>query len=280
MNPRIRQFVPPVLMDWGRQRQMAHRREQIEQGAQWCRVQGGRLAGRYLYMNPNAGYYQADMLAGTYDTFFFERLDDHDWRGRVLYDIGGHIGYYTLSFAERAGPDGRVVTFEPQPANMERIRLNLSRNEDLAARVTLLGVAASDRPGTATFQRNDRIEDAASSLSHMDGVRRVLPEEVYSGHTPIQVETASLDGLVSSLACPPPDLIKLDVEGAETQVIQGAAEVLRAHRPMLFIEVHSIANMFHVMSTLQPLGYQVELLKEDSGGRCHIMAARPTGWVP
>jgi len=66
--------------------------------------------------------------------------------------------------------------------------------------------------------------------------------------------------------------MKIDVEGAEHLVLEGATEVLRRDRPLLCMEIHSVACMARVAAILQQLGYSIELLKEDRPSRAHILA--------
>ena len=97
----------------------------------WCIFTGGRLAGRPFLCNPDAEEYQSMMLEGVFDDFLFKQVDKSDWSGKVIYDIGSHVGYHVLNFAERVGPNGKIFAFEPHPLHRERIVQNLSRNKDL-----------------------------------------------------------------------------------------------------------------------------------------------------
>jgi FkbM family methyltransferase len=240
----------------------------------WCRICSGPLAGRSLYMNPEAQAYQASMLDGTFDKVFFDYIDRWDWRGSTIYDIGAHIGYHTLNFAHRVGANGRVFSFEPHPTHQERLNTNLSRSPDLADRVTLIPIAAGNRNGPVEFYITESVEGGGSSGSFAEGASTPFPRSHYADHRAIQVESARLDDLVMAGRCAMPDLMKIDVEGAESLVIEGSREVLRKSKPLILMEVHSQPNMMYVTTLLVPLGYTFVLL-EDAGHRCFVAVEPP-----
>src|SRR5262249_21760944 len=88
----------------------------------WRRVAAGPLAGAELYVATDAVDTWRDMVAGTHDGFLFDAVSRfHALEGRVCWDIGAHFGYHTLSFAALVGNLGRVIAFEPNPANLARM---------------------------------------------------------------------------------------------------------------------------------------------------------------
>src|SRR5687767_12327641 len=138
-------------------------------------------------------------------------------RGAVLYDVGANAGFFTLLAAQLVGPKGRVIAFEPEPVNLEKLRYHVTRNS--AANVTVLGAAVSDREGIAMLGGTG----AAASLGSDVGV---------------QVTTVTIDGLVGDGKIPPPDVVKIDVEGWEFPVLNGMNHTLKTFRPVLLIEFH------------------------------------------
>lgn len=275
-------FVPPIVpravrkllgMRRSEDRPLPVEPPQIEI-PRWCSVTGGSLTGRSLFLNPEAKAYQSAMLDGTFDQFLFDYIDRTDWCGKVIYDVGGHIGYHTLNFAHRVGDSGRVFAFEPHPSHLERMGMNLKRNPDLEARITLLPLAASNRHGRLKFFCTESIEGGGSSASFAEGSSTPFPKSYYADYNAIEVETAKLDDLVTSGKCPPPDLLKIDVEGAEGLVIEGALETIKKYRPRMVMEVHSLPNMLRVTTLLLPLRYTFTLL-EDEDRRCFIAIEPP-----
>jgi hypothetical protein len=108
---------------------------------QWERVTSGPLEGRELLLARDANGVWLDMLDGRFDVELYRAL-----RGRVpelgaIWDIGAHVGYHSLGFAAMH-PGSRVVSIEPNEANLERLGQNLQRNNDLASQLLIFPVAS------------------------------------------------------------------------------------------------------------------------------------------
>ena len=191
------------------------------------------------------------------------------WNGKVVYDIGAHIGYHSLCFAELVKTDGKVYSFEPHPKHIERIKLNLSHNKDLMSIIQLMPFALSNREGTIELFCLNNIEKGDSSASFINDASTHYPREHYKWFKPIVVEQTTIDELIYQDICIPPDLLKIDVEGAESLVIEGAIKTIEIHRPLIVVEVHNAPNMFHLINTLQALEYNFQLL-EEIDTRCFI----------
>ncbi|MDA1315832.1 MAG: FkbM family methyltransferase [Acidobacteria bacterium] len=141
--------------------------------------------------------------------------------GDVVLDIGAHIGTFTAQALELGA--AKVVAVEPDPGNMECLRRNFSA--DIAAgRVVLVEEAAWNKRETLTFHLGE--SSAWSSLMHDAG-----------GGT-LEVSARPLDEVVKELGLESVDYIKIDVEGAEAEVLEGAAEIFRAHRPTVMVDSH------------------------------------------
>jgi FkbM family methyltransferase len=144
--------------------------------------------------------------------------------GMTAFDVGAHAGYYTLLFADLVGPQGRVVAFEPHPDTYELLRRNTVRHG--APHVTLIPAAVSDRSGQVPLW------ETALSMGH--SLHPVKP----SGR-PRAVETVSLDDFCRSRGIDRVDLVKVDVEGAEPEVLDGMRETARGGPPALVLEYKS-----------------------------------------
>lgn len=240
---------------------------------QWAEIQTGPLRGRPIYLN-RIGWHQ-EMIEGNFDTFIYEALARcGDLTGTTIWDIGAHVGYHSMALAALVGPAGRVVAFEPNPANVERFRLHLSKNPGLAERITLMTCALADTDGQTTFTFSKDVDDCTSSGSHLNAATRALEPDQYVHFKETMVEVARVDTLLREGRAPRPSIIKLDVEGAERLVLKGAGELLSAHKPLLLIEVHNITMMFYIQRILYELGYELELLDEANASlsRCFVMA--------
>jgi FkbM family methyltransferase len=172
--------------------------------------------------------------------------------GDVVYDVGANIGLYTRLLSTLGV--GEVVAFEPVAANRALYRRNVALGR-IAESVRCLAIALSDRDEEAEFQ----LDDMQSTSGTLDRVTGGAPSEGRRnlGLAPRteRVACRRLDSLVSGGEIPPPDLMKLDVEGAEALVLRGGLEVLRRHRPRLLVELHGAEVARQVAGLLLDLGY-------------------------
>lgn len=243
-------------------------------------IEAGPLeTGRFkMFLDPHsAGHGAREMALGTYDDTFVEALRPlSDIQGAVIWDVGAHIGYESLVFASFVGPSGRVVAFEPNPANVAEWQKNVEANVGLAARMNLKEVALSTEPGMAAFRFSDDIVGGRSSGSHL--AASVPPEEEpsYTAFRLVDVLCARADDLVEAGEIAPPSIIKIDVEGAEADVIRGAVRTIGRYSPTLLVEVHHVRAMHDVGVLLQEAGYTSLLLQapEESASRCFVKAYR------
>jgi len=166
--------------------------------------------------------------------------------GGVVWDVGANVGSYTLLAAALVGPEGRVAAFEPLPANVRYLREHVRLND--LANVDVLELAAFDRSGPVRF--------------HAD-VDRLLGRVHEEGEA--VVEAVTLDDALARRLAPPPDLIKVDVEGGEAAVLRGAEGVLAEHRPVLIVSTHGPGVRREVVDSMEALGYRVSAL--DRTGR-------------
>jgi FkbM family methyltransferase len=153
-----------------------------------------------------------------------------DWiaRDAVVWDIGANLGLFAFPAALKARA-GRVYAFEPDvdlAANLAR-GLRLARNRGLP--LTALCLAVADADATATFE----VSKFSRAMNRLAGVGSWNDASV-AAHELRTVATLRIDTLAKSLA--PPSVIKIDVEGAELQVLEGGSATLAAHRPVLLIE--------------------------------------------
>ncbi len=210
------------------------------------------------------------MVAGTFDAFLHQAVQGRiRLEGAVGWDVGAHFGYHSLALAAQGA---QVVAFEPNALNAARLRENLARNPQLAARVRLRPEALSDREGTLEFVQSTDLEETSSG-SHLAAGTPPAGELAYERFQRVAVTCARADALIAA-GEPPPTVMKVDVEGAEVLVLEGARELLRRHKPLLLVEVHHIRLMFHLRPLLEGCGYRLALLDEEHAGpsRCFLVA--------
>jgi FkbM family methyltransferase len=161
--------------------------------------------------------------------------------GSVAVDVGANHGVYTRALSRAVGPHGRVLAYEPQAKLAAYIRAGTSR----ARNVTVYQAALGSTPGTAELTvplREGRPETAWATLRADAG-----PGDRQ------QVQLRMLDEDLASLA---PSFIKIDVEGFELAVVEGALNTLERSRPVTMIEIEyrwagdSAAKTLHVMREL------------------------------
>ena len=154
----------------------------------------------------------------------------------LVLEIGGHIGYFTIYFAHLAGPGGRVIVFEPGSNNLPYIEKNISQaGSGTLAKVELIRAAAGLQDGEAilyeedlTGQNNSMVRDFAGLKENMD--RAYVETKVRAQKVPVR----AIDSLSIS-----PQFIKIDVEGFEWSVLQGAVVTIEKHSPVLMVEVQA-----------------------------------------
>jgi FkbM family methyltransferase len=148
--------------------------------------------------------------------------------GMTVYDVGANVGFVTVIAARLVGEKGRVFSFEPVSALANQAEHNADLNQ--FRQVVIYREALSNRDGDAVFQLAPDVMTGAL-------VSRDLPER--RSANALTVKVRRLDTLVGTDKLAEPNLIKIDVEGAEADVLDGGIEVLRRARPLLIIEVHS-----------------------------------------
>jgi len=240
----------------------------------WNTLSYPPLKGVQIFFDPT-GQWQRKMLIGTYDTFIFDTLKSMRISGKIIYDIGAHIGFHSLYFAKLVGENGKVYSFEPNPTNFERFNFILNKNENIKKMTKVFNIAVSDKTETVEFIVNNDIESGRSCGNFIEKSDTFWSDNVYKEKNFIKtkVKTVNIDSLKEELNInDSPDIIKIDVEGAEYLVLLGAKKTLETKKPILFMEIHSILNMFNVTELLHSLHYDIRLLKKESTGICFILA--------
>lgn len=184
-------------------------------------IGSGRNAGRRLALrHPHPAF-----LDGSYEAVVQTAIAEHLSDGSVFYDIGANIGFFSLLAAPIVGPRGAVYAFEPVPANASSI-LHTARLNRLS-NIEVFEEAAGERSGRAQLVLTHHIGGAALASAgaplDMIGV--------------IDVAVTAIDDAIADRCLRPPSLIKIDVEGAELQVLRGMTETLAAHRPTILYEI-------------------------------------------
>ena len=214
----------------------------------WIRVPQGIAQGLWLLLDLR---FESQFIASDHERPVQDILTRHLKPGDCFYDVGAHIGFFSLIAGKAAGPSGRVIAIEPDPSNGSILRANAGKNN--FPQIRIIQAAAWSGTGTLCFERSN----AASS--RMEG--RISDDRDTNREAEIvQVKGIALDDLVFRQGLPVPDFLKIDVEGAESETLKGAKQIFRTCKPLLLCEVHDASNHRFVESWLAACGYRIEWL--------------------
>lgn len=214
-----------------------------------------RGAGKGLRFNP--GDSNVTYLLGTVEQEIQNVLQFWLRPEMTVYDVGANVGFITVIAARLVGEKGNVCGFEPVPILADQAIHNASLNQ--FRQVSIHRVALSDQDREAVFQVSRNL--TMGKLANREFRQAEVANELV-------VRTRRLDTLVATDGLRDPDLVKIDVEGAEAAVLDGAVEVLQRARPALLIELHSTNQA--VAERLEELSFVARLL-----GSCESIRTGP-----
>jgi FkbM family methyltransferase len=184
------------------------------------------------------------LLSGSFESAEILFTQRYLQSGMTVLDIGAHHGLYTVLASKRVGSTGKVVAFEPSPRERKQLVRNVRIN--FCSNVHIEPYALGKDPARDSLYVVEGGEDGCNSLR---------PPAVQSETRPVPVEVVTLDSIASKLGLTKVDFVKLDVEGAELDVLKGAGGLLRTiPRPVLLVEVYDIRT--------QPWGYKAREIVE------------------
>ena len=187
---------------------------------------GGPLGGQSMRVN---WALHKTYVFGTYEPGVVQGLEELVQPGWTAVDVGANIGYFTLLMANRVGPQGKVIAFEPLAENFKILKENIQLNDHR-------NVVAEN---LALMSRTGRIELRSATPGAITWVASVKIDQ-NSAVESQSVEAVTLDEYVQRKGIAKVDFLKIDVEGAEASVLEGATSVLDRDKPILLIEMHEL----------------------------------------
>jgi len=182
------------------------------------------------------------LFMGTYEEDVQHCLIKHVKEGMTVFNVGAHIGFFSLGLCCLVGDKGKVISFEPNPQVFKRLTEHVTLN-GIDGRICAEMCALGDVDGSAEF---------SMALSHTQGRFVDLPY-VEPGLV-IQVSCKRLDTYIHE-GGPVPDVVLMDVEHAEGRVLRGMAEIMDKHRPIIVLEMHGPDSIKEAWTELKKHNY-------------------------
>ena len=165
-------------------------------------------------------------------------------KSKIFFDIGANLGYYSLIAAKVMDNEGEIVAFEPSKRNYEILVKDLELNN--AVQVRAINAAIFDHDGRVYLKEGnhgglDKIDTNAGSY---------------------QIDCVKLDNWCFRNGTYP-DIMKIDVEGAETFVLEGAREIIEKYKPIIFLSTHGPDTEKKSLEFLEKFGYSFEKIEDN-----------------
>ena len=208
-----------------------------------------------LFHVPKNGYYYLDTVddviknilrqGHTWESHIQKLIHQHAKPGTTVLDIGAHIGTHTITLSEAVGPKGQVIAFEPQPKIFRELFMNMAINQ--LKNISFYWAGVSNQQGTIQLTPLHPTNEGGTSLT---------------GGTGESIPLLTIDSLNLTNV----SLIKIDVEGMENLVLDGATQTILSNHPVIIIEIMGGYNfatapssirhqILHTLDKIEHLGY-------------------------
>ena len=195
------------------------------------------------------------MWLGSYEADKQQILADIPLEGTTVLDIGANVGFFSILLSRLVGSKGKVIAFEPLPRNLDFINRHIQLNK--LENITVYAAAVGEKTGVMRFD---------SSPCHSQG--RLAP----SGD--LEVSTITLDSI--SELNNPVSFVKIDVEGAEADVLRGGKSFFKSNRPIVLLATHGQKKADDCQKILIDYGYSLTIIGRDLyGSKCDEWLAKP-----
>ena len=216
-------------------------------------------------------YFDLAFKDGDYDSELFNDFLSLDVvkqkKPALVFDVGGFMGITAMLFSKFLNQNSKVIVFEPNSYNFERILENLLLNPQLGQKIEVGNLALSDKNGVSSMFISSDIDSGHSSTSRIsNSFSKIINDDLPLGFFNTQVVTLTLDDFVLSSGLVP-DVIKIDIEGSEHLFLFGSQNTIEKHKPVLYLEFHSEYCTLKCVQFLYKMGYEFEILKKENDGR-------------
>lgn len=205
------------------------------------KIRSGPLEGRKWKASSGIRF-----IKGTYEPKNVEAIQKTVKEEDVAYDVGAHVGYFTVLMGDLVGSSGKVFAFEPRGLNLGYLKRHVSVNH--CENIEIVAKALGNHSGHAKLET--RTGSGTGYISETGDE---------------DVEITSIDELVESGTLPPPTFLKIDVEGGEMAVLRGARKIIEIQRPRMVLATHGDEIDAECRALLREWNYDIQDIDHESG---------------
>lgn len=184
-----------------------------------------KIFGKYIfYYLVNDKYVGQRIALEKYEPYETQLILRQTKKGNIVIDVGANIGYYTVLLADKVGKTGKVYAFEPDKVNFEILKKNIEANN--LKNVEIINAAVGSKAGKLKLHKSkENLGDHKLYKTPLGSAASPLDE----GET---VKIIKLDDFIKEKM----DLMKIDTQGWEPEVIEGAKKIISKNKPIMFLE--------------------------------------------
>ncbi len=205
------------------------------------KIRSGPLEGRKWKASSGIRF-----IKGTYEPKNVEAIQKTVRQDDVAYDVGAHVGYFSVLMGDIVGRGGKVIAFEPRGLNLGYLQKHVAVNH--CDNIKIISKAVGEHSGHAKLET--RTGSGTGYISDTGDE---------------DVEITSIDELVESGALPAPTFLKIDVEGGEMAVLRGARKVIERQRPRMILATHGDEIDAECRALLKEWNYDMQDIDHESG---------------
>jgi len=172
----------------------------------------------------------------------------------IFVDVGANIGKYTVIVGKALKNNGKVISFEPMPENFEILKKNIKLNKINNVFTFECGLG----------DKEEKLDLYLDEVGVGGGAHSLVKDNPNTTNNKIKITIRKLDNIVKELKLNRVDLIKIDVEGFESNVLIGAIDTLKKYHPKIIFEVWDKTYLNKVKNVLELFNYQIKKIAEEN----------------